>query len=86
MDMCEGLRNGAQNPDPSLDNPRKRDHPSQRCGMSSEGYPMRALHVFACVSLVVTLGYIGVSWAVAGVGLCVFATIALVLVLFGVQF
>jgi hypothetical protein len=41
---------------------------------------MRALHVFACVGLVVALGYIGVSWAVAGAGLCVFAAIALVCV------
>ena len=41
---------------------------------------MRAWHVFACVALIVTLGYIGVSWAVAGAVLCVFATIALVLV------
>ncbi len=41
---------------------------------------MRALHVFAGLALIVTLGYVGVSWAVAGVGLCVFATIALALV------
>jgi hypothetical protein len=39
--------------------------------------PMSALHIFACVALIIALGYIGVSWAVAGVGLCVFATIAL---------
>jgi hypothetical protein len=38
---------------------------------------MSALYVFACVVLIVALGYIGVSWAVAGAGLCVFATIAL---------
>jgi len=41
---------------------------------------MSAVHVFACVGLIVALGYFGVSWAVAGLGLCVFATIALVLV------
>jgi hypothetical protein len=40
---------------------------------------MRVWHVFACVALIVTLGYIGVSWVVAGAVLCVFATIALVL-------
>ena len=44
------------------------------------GDPMSAVHVFACVGLIVALGYFGVSWAVAGLGLCVFATIALVLV------
>jgi hypothetical protein len=38
---------------------------------------MTALYIFACVGLIVALGYIGVSWAVAGAGLCVFATIAL---------
>jgi hypothetical protein len=38
---------------------------------------MSALYIFACVALIVALGYIGVSWAVAGAGLCVFATIAL---------
>ena len=32
--------------------------------------------IFACVALIVALGYIGVSWAVAGAGVCVFATIA----------
>ena len=41
---------------------------------------MRAFHVFAGLALIVALGYIGVSWAAAGVGLCLFATIALVLV------
>ena len=41
---------------------------------------MRAFHVFACLVLIVTLGYTGVPWAVAGVGLCLFATTALVLV------
>jgi hypothetical protein len=44
---------------------------------SLSGCPMSALYLFACVALVVALGYIGVSWAVAGAGLCVFATIAL---------
>jgi hypothetical protein len=34
---------------------------------------MRAWQVFACVALIAALGYIGVSWAVAGAGLCVFA-------------
>jgi hypothetical protein len=38
---------------------------------------MSALFIFACLALVVALGYIGLSWAVAGAGLCVFATIAL---------
>jgi hypothetical protein len=38
---------------------------------------MSAFYIFACVALIVALGYIGVSWAVAGAGLCVFATIAL---------
>jgi uncharacterized membrane protein YtjA (UPF0391 family) len=41
---------------------------------------MSAFYIFACVALIAALGYIGVSWAVAGAGLCVFATIALVLV------
>jgi hypothetical protein len=40
---------------------------------------MSALYLLACVALIVTLGYIGVSWAVAGAGLCVLATIALCL-------
>jgi hypothetical protein len=30
---------------------------------------MRALHVVAGIGLIVTLSYIGVSWAVAGVGI-----------------
>ncbi len=38
---------------------------------------MTALYIFACVALIVALGYIGVSWVVPGAGLCVFATIAL---------
>ena len=38
---------------------------------------MSALYIFACVALIVTLAYIGVSWAIAGAGLCVLATIAL---------
>jgi hypothetical protein len=38
---------------------------------------MSALYIIVCVALIVTLGYIGLSWAVAGAGLCVFATIAL---------
>ena len=38
---------------------------------------MSALYILACVALIVGLGYIGVSWALAGAGLCVFATIAL---------
>jgi hypothetical protein len=41
---------------------------------------MRAFHVCAGLALIVALGYIGVSWAAAGVGLCLFAAIALVLV------
>jgi hypothetical protein len=41
---------------------------------------MSALYILACVALIVALGYIGVSWAVTGAGLCVFATIALCLV------
>jgi hypothetical protein len=41
---------------------------------------MSALYIFASVALIVALGYIGVSWAVAGAGLCMFASIALVLV------
>jgi hypothetical protein len=38
---------------------------------------MSAFYAFACVGLVLALGYIGVSWALAGVAFCVFATIAL---------
>jgi len=41
---------------------------------------MRAFHVFAGLALIVALGYIGVPWAAAVVGLCLFATTALVLV------
>jgi hypothetical protein len=41
---------------------------------------MRAFHVCAGLALIVALGYVGVSWAAAGVGLCLFAAIALVLV------
>jgi|307.fasta_scaffold286895_2 hypothetical protein len=41
---------------------------------------MKAMRVLACLGFIVALGYFGVSWAVAGVGLCVFATIALVLI------
>jgi uncharacterized membrane protein YtjA (UPF0391 family) len=40
---------------------------------------MSAFYIFACVPLIAALGYIGVSWAVAGAGLCVFATITVVL-------
>jgi uncharacterized membrane protein (DUF4010 family) len=40
--------------------------------------PMRILSVFACVALIGTLGYVEVPWGIAGVGLCVCATIALV--------
>jgi len=38
---------------------------------------MSIVYIFACVALIVALAYIGASWAVAGVVLCVFATIAL---------
>jgi hypothetical protein len=38
---------------------------------------MSASYIFASVALIVALGYIRVSWAVAGAGLCVFATVAL---------
>jgi hypothetical protein len=41
---------------------------------------MNILRVLACVAFIVTLAYVGVSWAVAGVGLCICAAIALVLV------
>jgi hypothetical protein len=41
---------------------------------------MSAFHVCAGLALIVALGYIGVSWAAAGVGLCMVAAIALVLV------
>jgi hypothetical protein len=40
---------------------------------------MRVLSVFACIAFIVTLASVGVSWAIAGVGLCVFATISLIL-------
>ena len=40
---------------------------------------MKALPVFAGAGLIVALGYTGVPWAAAEVGLCVFATITLVL-------
>jgi hypothetical protein len=35
---------------------------------------MSASYIFASVALIVAPGYIGVSWAVAGAGLCEFAT------------
>jgi hypothetical protein len=38
---------------------------------------MSTLYIFASVALIVALSYIGVSWAIAGAGLCVFATSAL---------
>jgi hypothetical protein len=41
---------------------------------------MRVLPVLACAALVLTLTSVGMSWAIAGVGLCVFATISLILV------
>ena len=40
---------------------------------------MKAFPVFAGVGLTVALGYIGVPWAVAGAGLCVFAAVTLAL-------
>src|SRR5258708_33592439 len=40
---------------------------------------MSTFYTFACVPLIAALGYIGVSGAVAGAGLCVFASITLVL-------
>jgi hypothetical protein len=40
---------------------------------------MSTFYTLACVPLIAALGYIGVSWAIAGAGLCVFATITLVL-------
>jgi hypothetical protein len=40
---------------------------------------MSTFYTFACVPLIAALGYTGVSWAVAVAGLCVFATITLVL-------
>jgi hypothetical protein len=59
-------------------NPRNGSSRPQ-CGVCSERYPMSAFYIFACVPLIAALGYIGVSWAVAGAGLCVFATITVVL-------
>lgn len=41
---------------------------------------MRAFHMCAGLALIVALGYVGVPWAAAGVGLCLCAAIALVLV------
>jgi hypothetical protein len=41
---------------------------------------MKALPVFAGVGFIVALGYAGVPWAVAGIGLCVFASVTLMLV------
>jgi hypothetical protein len=41
---------------------------------------MSTLYILGCVALIAALGYIGASWAVAGAGLCVLATIALCLV------
>ena len=38
---------------------------------------MSALYALVCVGLVVALGQIGMSWAVAGVALCASATVAL---------
>jgi hypothetical protein len=38
---------------------------------------MSALYLFVCVGLIIGLGYIGMSWAVAGVAMCLFATAAL---------
>jgi hypothetical protein len=38
---------------------------------------MSALYAFACVGLVIALGQIGVSWAVGGVAVCAFTTLAL---------
>jgi len=40
---------------------------------------MTTLYVIACVVLIVALAYIGVSWTLAGLGLCVFGAVALVL-------
>jgi hypothetical protein len=40
---------------------------------------MSTFYTFACVPLIATLGYIGVSWGGAGAGLCIFAAITLVL-------
>jgi hypothetical protein len=39
---------------------------------------MTVLPLLACIVLIGTLVSVGVSWAAAGVGLCVFATISLV--------
>jgi hypothetical protein len=41
---------------------------------------MRAFHVCAGLALIVALGYVGVSWAAAGAGLCMVGAIAVVLV------
>jgi hypothetical protein len=41
---------------------------------------MRAFHVLAGLALIVALGYLGVPWAAAGVGLFLFAATALMLV------
>jgi hypothetical protein len=41
---------------------------------------MRVLPLLACATLILTLASVGVSWAIAGVGLCVFATTSLILV------
>jgi hypothetical protein len=41
---------------------------------------MRVLPVLACAALILTLASVGVSWAIAGLALCVFATISLILV------
>jgi hypothetical protein len=38
---------------------------------------MRVLPVLACAAPILTLPLVGVSWAIAGVELCVFATICL---------
>jgi hypothetical protein len=41
---------------------------------------MRILPILACAAVILTLASVGVSWLIAGVGLCVFATISLILV------
>lgn len=51
--------------------------PGIDAGVSSEGYPMSALYALACVGFVVALAHISMSWAVTGVALCAFATVAL---------
>ena len=40
---------------------------------------MSVFRVCGGLGLVVALGYVGVPWTVAGAGLCVFASIALIL-------